>query len=153
MAKSTLTQAVGLAGIGLAAGLSGALLMSLSQKAEMAVTKREPSTTPSDAAETLVGTELDETEKQKLSTPLHLAFGSALGLGLAALAPVPEPARTGLFFAGAWGAGNGLTTALDVADPPTQWDAKQLAIDLLHHAVYAVGATMAFFGLRRLARL
>lgn len=153
MAQHIFARAAGLAGLGLAAGLAGAILMTLSQKAEMALAGREGSTTPADAAETATGIGLDRREKQALSTPLHLAFGSALGLGLAGLERVPEPARSTLFLAGAWGAGNGLATTLGDAPPPSEWDAKQVATDLLHHVVYAAGATAAFLGLRRLARI
>ncbi|MDO6415721.1 hypothetical protein Q4F19_15125 [Sphingomonas sp. BIUV-7] len=153
MEKTDFSRAAGLAGLGLAAGLAGALLMSLSQRAEMAITDRAPSATPTKAVETLASIDLPESDEQALSTPVHLAFGTALGLGLAAMAKLPEPARGGLFFAGAWSAGNALVTGLGLSDPPTKWDAKKLAIDLGHHAVYAAGAAAAFFGLRRLARL
>ena len=153
MKTSDLSRTAGLAGIGLAAGFAGAVLMLMSQKAEMAITNRDPSTSPSKAVEKVTAVDLSETDEQTLSTPIHLAFGTALGLGLAALTKVSEPARTGLFFAGTWSAGNGLLVALDLSDPPTRWDAKRLAIDVAHHAVYAAGAAATFLGLRRLARL
>jgi hypothetical protein len=153
MNKGDFCQAAGLAGLGLAAGLTGALVMLLSQKAEAAITQREASATPSKAIEAVSGVDLLESDEQALATPVHLAFGTALGLGLAAMTKVPEPTRGGLFFAGAWGAGAALITGLGLSDPPTRWDAKKLAIDLGHHAVYAASAAAAFFGLRKLARL
>ena len=153
MKQAELSHAAGLAGLGLAAGLAGALVMLLSQKAEAAITRRGASTTPSKAVEKVSGVDLPESDEQALTTPIHLAFGTALGLGLAAMAKVPEPARGALFFAGAWSAGSALVTGLDLSDPPTKWDAKTLAIDLGHHAVYAASAAAAFLGLRRLARL
>jgi hypothetical protein len=153
MKTSDLSRAAGVAGIGLAAGFAGSFLMLLSQKAEMAITNREPSASPSKAVEKVTAVDLTETDEQAFSTPIHMAFGTALGLGLAALEKVPEPARTCLFFAGTWSAGNGLLVALDLADPPTRWGAKRLAVDVAHHAVYAAGAAATFLGLRRLARL
>jgi len=153
MEKADISHAASLAGIGLAAGLAGAFVMLLSQKAEAAITERGASTTPSKAVEKVSGVDLPESDEQALTTPIHLAFGTALGLGLAAMAKVPEPARGGLFFAGAWSAGNALVTGLGLSDPPTKWGAKQLAIDLGHHAVYAATAAATFFGLRRLARI
>lgn len=141
-----------IAGIGLVAGLAGAIAMALSQKAEMAISGREPSSTPAEAIETISGVEANEAEEARLSTVGHFAFGTALGLGLAAMDGVPEPARAGLFLGGSWAAGNGLITALGVSDPPTRWTPAQLATDLLHHVVYAAAATAAYFGLRRLVR-
>jgi hypothetical protein len=154
MDRSNLTAAATLAGLGLAAGLVGTLVMSLSQKAEMTLTGREASDTPAKALETIAGApEQDDRTQQQLSTAGHLAFGTGLGLGLAALSKVPEPARGVAFFAGAWGAGTALITGLGLSDPPTKWDAKKLATDFGHHAVYAAAAAAAFFGFRRLARV
>jgi hypothetical protein len=153
MKSSSLKQGAAVAGLGLVAGLLGALTMSLSQRAEMAATKRPPSDTPAKAVETISGAEVPEQAEPPLSTAAHLAFGTSLGLGLAALGKVPEPARGALFFAGAWSAGTALITGLGLSDPPTRWDAKKLATDLGHHAVYAASAAAAFFGLRRLARI
>ncbi|WP_294392394.1 hypothetical protein [uncultured Sphingomonas sp.] len=154
MTRDTLTHAAALSGLGLAAGLVGALAMSGSQKAEMAITGRKPSDTPAKAVEEVTGTDVqDPTAEQSLSTAGHLAFGTALGLGLAAMEKVPEPARTIAFFAAAWGAGTSLITGLGLSDPPTKWDRTQLATDLGHHAVYAASAATAFYGLRRLAKV
>jgi hypothetical protein len=154
MQQNTLATAAGLTGIGLVAGLIGTLAMTAGQKAEMALTRRPPSDTPAKAIESIAGDKVNQVASERqLSTAGHLAFGTGLGLGLAALAPVPEPVRAGLFFAGAWSAGAALLTGLGLSDPPTRWDAKKLAIDLGHHAVYAATAAVTFLGLRRLARL
>jgi hypothetical protein len=144
----------GLAALGLCAGLIGTLAMTASQKAEIALTGRKPSRTPAQAVETLSGTK-PQTDggEQQLSSAAHLAFGTTLGLGLAALAEVPEPGRGALFLAGAWATGTAITTELGLADPPTRRDARELATDLGHHVVYAVTAALAFAGLRRLARI
>jgi len=154
MDRTNLTNAAQLAGLGLFAGLIGTLAMTLSQKAEMAITQREASDTPAKAVQTITGVDVpDPKQEQDLSTAAHVAFGTGLGLGLAALAKVPEPARGVAFFAGAWGAGTALITALGLSDPPTRWGGNKLAIDLGHHAVYAATAAAAFVELRRLARV
>jgi hypothetical protein len=155
MERATLTNAATLAGIGLAAGLVGSVVMLLSQKAEMSVTGREPSDTPARAMETIARVDPPEDDKvqQDLSTIGHFAFGTGLGLGLAALARVPEPARGLAFFTGVWTLGNGVLTALGLSDPPTKWKPQQLAVDVGHHAVYAAAAAAAFFGLRKAARV
>jgi hypothetical protein len=154
MDRTAISNAATLAGLGLVAGLVGTLAMTLSQKAEMRLTERAPSDTPAKAIETLAATPVhDDRAEQALSSAGHVAFGTGLGLGLAALAKVPEPARGLTFFAGAWATGTTLINALDLSDPPTRWDARALAIDLAHHAVYAAVAAAAFVGLRRLARV
>jgi hypothetical protein len=143
-----------LAGLGLLSGLAGTLVMTLGQKAEMRLTKREPSEVPAEAVETITNTPAPDARQQaQLSTAAHVAFGTSLGLGLVALSKLPEPARGVAFFAGAWGAGTALITGLGLADRPTQWGAQKLAIDLGHHAVYAASAAASFAGLRRLAHV
>lgn len=154
MDKSNISHGLQLAGIGLLAGLAGTLAMSLSQSAEMRLTGRKPSDVPAKAVETLVQQPIEDDDSEKqLSTAAHFAFGTSLGLGLAAMAKVPEPVRGAAFFAGAWATGTTLITSLGLSDPPTRWKARQLATDLGHHAVYAATAAAAFFGLRRLARV
>jgi hypothetical protein len=155
MDRATVSSAATLAGIGLAAGLVGSVFMLLGQKAEMAATGREPSDTPAKALETMAQVDPPEDDRvqQRLSTVGHFAFGTSLGLGLAALAKVPEPVRGIAFFAGVWSTGTATLTTLGLSDPPTRWTPQQLATDLAHHAVYAATAAAAFFGLRRLAKV
>ncbi|WP_162875667.1 hypothetical protein [Sphingomonas crusticola] len=154
MDKSTPTRSAKLAGLGLAAGFVGSLFMMASQKTEMRLTGRAASDTPAEAVETITGSEAaDKASQQRLTTAAHFAFGSGLGVGLAALGKVPEPTRGAVFFVGAWGAGTALITVLGLSDPPTKWDAQQLATDIGHHAVYAASAAAAFVALRRLARV
>jgi hypothetical protein len=155
MDRTPAATAATLTGLGLLAGLAGAAVMLLSQKAEMSVTGREPSDTPAKALETIARTDppKDERIQQDLSTIGHFAFGTGLGLGLAALAKVPEPARGLAFFAGVWTIGNGVLTALGLAEPPTRWKREELAVDVGHHAVYAATAAGAFLGLRKLAKV
>ena len=153
MQKSDVIRSVEIAGLGLLAGLIGTLAMSTSQALEMRLTKRKASTTPAEAVETLVGVDVpDWLTEHQLSTAAHVTFGTGLGLGLAALAKLPEPARGAVFFIGSWSAGTAMITGLGVSDPPTKWGVKSLVIDLAHHAVYAGSAALAFSGLQRLAR-
>jgi hypothetical protein len=154
MQKTDLIRPAQIAGIGLLAGLAGTAAMSLSQAVEMRLTKRAPSPTPAKAVEALTGVEAPkEATEARLSTAAHIAFGTSLGLGLAAMAKVPEPARGALFLAGSWSAGTALITGLGVSDPPTKWGSRQLATDIGHHAVYAASAALAFVRLRRLVRV
>jgi hypothetical protein len=137
-------------GIGLAAGLVGTLVMTLGQKAEMTLTRRPPSTVPAEAVEEVSGVELEtKADERRASTPIHFAYGTALGGALAALDEVPEPARTAVFFALAWGGGAALLTTLGLAKPPTQQKPAEVATDLGHHLVYALAAGAAYAALTR----
>lgn len=154
MDDKALPHGAALAAFGLAAGFAGAVAMSLSQKAEMAMSGRPPSNTPAEAVEAVTGMgRQDAQSERQLSTAAHLAFGTGLGLGMAALAGVPEPARGLAFFTAAWTAGNTLVTRLGLSDPPSEWSAKQLATDIGHHAVYATATAATFAALRRIARV
>ncbi|RST30472.1 hypothetical protein HMF7854_06230 [Sphingomonas ginkgonis] len=140
--------------VGLAAGLVGTALMTLSQKAEMALTGRPESTTPAKAVEQVSGVALkDETAEKRASVPVHWAYGTALGTALAGLEPLPTAARTPAFFGLAWGSGAALLSRLRLAKPPADQDGRELAIDLGHHLVYATGASLAYaLGTRWLAQ-
>ena len=154
MDKQELSRAGTLVGLGLLSGLAGTLIMTIGQKVEMRLTGREPSAVPAEAVETITDMrKLEAPREAQLSTVAHVAFGTGLGVGLAALSKVPEPTRGMAFFVGAWGAGAALITSLGLAEAPTKWGARKLAIDLGHHAVYAASAAATFFGLRRLARV
>ena len=152
MTRKDLAAAGSVAAIGLAAGLVGTLVMSLGQRAEMGLSGRSSSHTPAKAIEAVSGVDVPDGYQDRVSLWTHLGYGTALGLGLAALAKVPEPARGTIFGTGAWLGGAGLQTALGVNDPPTRWKRAELAIDLLHHAVYAGAAAATFSGLTSLMR-
>ena len=138
-------------GLGLAAGLVGTLIMTLGQRAEMALTERPPSKAPAEAVETISGIDVpDERNERLLANVVHFGYGTALGAGLAALDEVPEPARTALYFAGAQAVGMALLQLLDLDGKPSEWDAPSAAIDVGHHLVYAVAAGLAYAGGRRL---
>ncbi|WP_420137516.1 PEP-CTERM sorting domain-containing protein [Sphingomonas sp.] len=154
MQRTDIIRPAQFAGIGLIAGLAGTAAMSLSQAIEMRLTKRAPSATPAKAVEAATGVDVPgDKDEARLSTAAHVAFGTGLGLGLAAIEKVPEPSRVALFFLGSWGTGTALITGLGVSKPPTEWDRTELATDLVHHAVYAGSAALAFAGLRRLASI
>lgn len=132
-------------GLGMAAGAVGTLVMTVGQAIEIAITDRPPSATPAKAVEKLTRIELATADdEQRASTPIHWAYGTILGGLLAALDRVPEPARTGLFFASAWGGSAVLLNALGLAQPPQNQKPRDLVTDIGHHAVYAISAGAAF---------
>lgn len=138
--------------MGFGAGLAGTTVMTLSQRAEMALSGRAPSRIPAKAIEKIGDVQLaDRADESWASVPVHFAYGSALGIGLAALDRVREPWRSAAFFAAAWGAGVALTTGLGLARPPHRQSGRMLAIDLGHHAIYAAAAGFAYAAANRLA--
>ncbi len=75
---------------------------------------------------------------------MHWSYGTSWGiarglLGLAGLSGAPAAAA---HFTAVWGWSLAMLPALGVAPPPWQQDPRELALDALHHVVYA-GATGA----------
>lgn len=48
-----------------------------------------------------------------------------------------------------WDSEQVMLPALDVAPPIIEWGAKEIAVDTLHHAVYAVATGVAYSALDR----
>ena len=132
---------------GAAAGLAGALAMTVSTNSEMRLRGREPSYAPAEAVAGLLNVRANgERAKQLLGLGGHLATGVSLGVVRGLLD------RLGL---GARGAGTALfavamvpeavvVPALGATEPPWKWSATDTAVSLLHHAVFAVVTTVAF---------
>ena len=64
-------------------------------------------------------------------------------------AGVDGPGAAVAHFAAVWGSAPVMLPALDVAPPPWESDPKEIAIDALHHAVYAAFTALAFAALQR----
>ena len=127
-------------GKGLFAGLAGTAAMTLVSTLEMKARGREASTTPVDAVSKVFDIEpVDEDARMRLSNITHWAYGTAWGAarGVISAAGLKGHAATAAHFAAVWGAALVMLPALKVAPPPNEWGAKELALDALHHAVYA----------------
>jgi hypothetical protein len=160
-------------GRGLVAGFVGTVAMTIASTIEKNLRKRPPSSAPADAAGKVLGVQpRDERGKQRFGNLVHYAYGTAWGLGRAALGaallarsrshshshlrlqrrrgsivePIVEPIA---FFAAVWGVALALLPALGVAKPFWRWGAKEVAIDALHHGVYVAATDGAY---RLLAR-
>jgi len=134
-------------GVGLLAGLAGTLAISLSQKIEMKITQRKPSTTPADAVEkTLDLKAADEGKKTALSHKIHWVYGTCWGVtrGLISLTGIRGIPATVLHFTAVYAKELTLLPGLHLTPPVTEQSAKTIAIDALHHAVYATAAGCAF---------
>jgi len=72
-----------------------------------------------------------------------------VGRGLLQVAGLDGGKAAAAHFAAVWGSAQVMLPALEVAPPPWKSEPKEIAIDALHHAVYAVATGVAFAALDR----
>jgi hypothetical protein len=136
---------------GILAGLIGTVFMNLSSETEMHLRGRQPSVVPGRAANkvlSIVGVpQLEGTALQVLSTWTHYLYGAAWGLVLwVLLSPLELPlaAAFPLLFLIVWGTEQIELPALGLTPPSWKWGAKEVAIDLGHHVVFAGGSVVGW---------
>lgn len=145
--ENTLGELGSAIGKGILAGLAGTAAMTLSQMIEMQLTKREASDAPSKAVSKVAGVKpTSREEKEKVNNEIHWTYGTALGIsrGLISLTGLKGFPATLLHFGLVWGSSLVMLPALKVAPPVTEEEPKSIAVDALHHAVYALAAGFAF---------
>lgn len=134
-------------GKGLLAGLAATAAITISQLIEMKITGRKPSEAPVKMVSETVGAQpVSEVEKPKLSQEIHWAYGTSWGaarglIGLTGLKGLPAAA---VHFAAIWGTALVMLPKYKAAPPVTEEEPNAIAIDALHHAVYAVTATVVY---------
>ena len=134
-------------GKGLLAGLAGTAAMTISQMIEMNITKRKPSDAPSKAVSKVVDVKpVSEAQKEKVNNEIHWAYGTVLGVsrGLISLTGLKGWKASAVHFGLVWAGSMVMLPALKVAPPVTEEEPKSIAIDGLHHAVYALAAGFAY---------
>jgi hypothetical protein len=127
-------------GKGLVAGAVGTAAMTVSSAIEERLSGREPSEAPAQAAGKLLGVQpRDPAGRARFSNLVHWAYGTSWGAvrGLIAAFGGRGTRAAATHFALVWGTEQVMLPALEVSSPPWQWGAEALAIDGLHHAVYA----------------
>lgn len=134
-------------GKGLLAGLAGTAAITVSQMIEMKLTKREPSEAPVKVAQQVTDVKpVNKEAKEKVSQEIHWAYGTAWGVargivGLTGLKGLPAAA---IHFAAIWGTSMIMLPKFKAAPPVTEEEPQAIAIDGLHHAVYALAAGFAY---------
>ena len=134
-------------GKGLIAGLAATAAMTLSQKIEMKITKREPSEATVKVASEVTGIKpLNKEEKDKVSQEIHFAYGTVWGIargiiGLTGLKGIPAAL---VHFGSVWGASMIMLPSFKAAPPVSEEDPQAIAIDGLHHAIYAITAGIVY---------
>lgn len=134
-------------GIGLLAGVAGTAAITLSQIIEMKITKRGPSEAPVKVAKKATGVKpASEAEKSKVSQEIHWAYGTAWGIarGIISLTGLRGLPAAAVHFATVWGTAMVMLPSFKASPPVTEQEPQAVAIDGLHHAVYALAAGAAF---------
>ena len=137
MTESTINSLVR----GMVAGAIGTAAMTVSERLEMSLSGRAASQVPGQVgAHLLPGNDPHSaSDVARLNTPVHWAHGITMGGIRAALdaAGMRGPAATAAHWALVWGGDAALYRTLGVAEAPWNWEADELATDLLHKGVYA----------------
>ena len=136
-------------GKGIFAGVAGTAAMTLSSTIEMKVRGRPASSTPAQAAAKVLGVE--PVAEARFSNFVHWGYGTAWGgaRGLIGAAGLSGPAATAAHLGAVWGSEQVMLPTLGVTPPLTEWGAKEVAIDALHHLVYAGTTGVAYSLLSR----
>jgi hypothetical protein len=126
---------------GMVAGAVGTIAMTLTQRLEMSLSGRAPSTVPGQVGAHLLP-RADATapaDVARLNAPVHWGHGIAMGAlhGVLDEAGLHGPAASAVHFALVWGGDAALYRSLGIADVPWRWSRDELAADLLHKGVYA----------------
>jgi hypothetical protein len=125
---------------GLLAGTVGGVVMTLGEKLEQAITGRPDSHVPARVLERLAGL-AESPGKQPLLVNWAMHFGQAAALGvlrsIMAQAGLRGPLSSAKFAVVRLTNDQILENATGVGAPPSTWPRKELAVDLLHKAVYA----------------
>ena len=136
-------------GKGIFAGVAGTAAMTLSSTIEMKLRGRPASSTPAQAAAKVLGVDhVEGVSETRFSNLVHWGYGTAGGgaRGLLGAAGLSGPAATAAHLGAVWGSEQVMLPTLGVTPPLTDWGAKEVAIDALHHLVYA-GATGVAYSL------
>jgi hypothetical protein len=143
-----LTKTASAIGDGLVAGFLGTAAMTVSSTIEARLRHRAASTAPARATAKALGIrEFDSDLAQARFNDLsHWGYGTGWGvvrgiLGALGMRPGRATAAHG---AAVWGSAAVTLPALDVAPPFVFWGREEVAIDVLHHTVYALATGLAY---------
>ncbi|GAB3482847.1 hypothetical protein [Nocardiopsis coralliicola] len=134
-------------GRGLLAGLAGTAAMTVSSTVEMRLRGRPASAAPATAAGRVLGVRpADEGDGGRFGTLVHWGYGTGWGavrgvLGATGLRGAPAAAA---HLAAVWGGEQVMLPATGAAPPGWQWGTKEIALDLLHHTIYAAATSLVY---------
>ena len=135
-------------GKGLVAGLAGTAAMTISSTLEARLRHRKPSSAPARATAKVLGITSfeDDIARARFNDLSHWGYGTGWGMvrGLLDAAGLPPLAATLAHGAAVWGAEQVTLPALDIAPLAIFWAPQEIAIDTLHHAIYALATGIAY---------
>ena len=141
----------GAIGKGLLAGFAGTAAMTVSSTLEARIRGRAPSSAPARATAKVLGITAFEDDRAmaRFSDLSHWGYGTGWGVvrGLLGLTPLRPRTATVVHGGAVWGSAQVTLPALAIAPPSIFWGAKEIAIDALHHAVYAASCGVAYAAL------
>ena len=145
---ASITGKIGSAiGMGLIAGLAGTVAITLSMKIERMLTEAPASFAPADAASKALSIEASDREQwPKFSNEVHWTYGTLWGVarGLLSLIPLKGAPATATHFAAIYSTAITIEPDFEVAPPLNEWTNKEIAVFVLHHAVYTVVVGLVF---------
>lgn len=128
------------AAVGAAAGLIGAGVMVVGEKAEQAVTHRPNSYVPGRALLTLLGRRPGDADTPPIaSAVMHFATGAALGAlrGVWAITGIRGASANAWHTVIRLGFDQTVENATGVGAPPSTWPVREQVVDVAHKAVYS----------------
>jgi len=135
-------------GKGLVAGLVGTAAMTVSSTLEARLRGRAASSAPARATAKVLGIAEfeDDIARARFNDLSHWGYGTSWGALRGVLAATGMPARTATALHGAaiYGAAQVTLPALEIAPPVVFWPKEEIAIDALHHLVYATATGVAY---------
>ena len=144
-ALSRLSTAIG---DGLVAGFLGTAAMTVSSTIEARLRHRVASSAPARATAKALGIAdfEDDLARARFNDLSHWGYGTGWGVvrGLLGASGLPASKATAAHGAAIWGSAAVTLPALDVAPPFVFWGKEEVAIDLFHHAVYALATGVAY---------
>ena len=135
-------------GKGLVAGFAGTAAMTISSTLEARVRGRAPSSAPARATAKVLGISSfeDSVAHARFNDLSHWGYGTGWGVirGLLDAAGLPPGKATAAHGAAVWGSAQLTLPALDIAPPAIFWPKEEIAIDALHHTVYALATGITY---------
>ena len=135
-------------GRGLLAGFAGTAAMTISSTLEARLRGRAPSSAPARATARVLGISSfeDSVAQARFNDLSHWGYGTGWGVirGLLAAAGLSHRKATAAHGAAVWGSAQVTLPALDIAPPAIFWPKEEVAIDALHHTVYALATGIAY---------
>jgi hypothetical protein len=130
---------------GAASGLAGVAVMTAGEQVEQALTKRPDSFVPARALRALTGRRSSEARQSAgWNHAMHWGTGALLGSlrGVWSVVGMRGASATAMFAVVRLAFDQTVENATGVGAPPTTWPRREVAVDVLHKAVYAVATSL-----------